>query len=196
MEIFHSLRKDKVFWATGDQHTVDAWAGNWIDDPCQIVLWRKAGKNKTISISSTWSKIPAWPANMPAYPTKVNKDHLAGIQTEQPQVQPPQPPCPPPAVANLCCFNLTASKYSQKECEQLCLEVNSFLAPASNCLKPWDMRFDYNHSLHMFRACLGQDRLSSPLSPMKGGWELAESHRPQSQRGPQRLTISGFLFLG
>lgn len=110
------------------------------------------------------------------------------------QSQPAEPPCPSPAVANPCCFSLTASKYSQNECEQLCLEVNSFLAPASNCLKPWDRRFDYNHGLHMFGACLGKDRLSSPLLPVKGGWDAVESHGPQSWRGPQRLTIAGFLF--
>lgn len=146
------------------------------------------------SVSSTWSKIPSWAVNMPAYPTNVNKNHLAGIRTEQPQVQPAEPPCPSPAVANPCCSSLTASQYSQNECKQLCLEVNSFLAPASNCLKPWDMRFDYNHGLHMFGACLGQDRLLSPLLPVKGGWDAVESHGPQSRRGPQRLTIAGFLF--
>lgn len=88
------------------------------------------------------------------------------------------------------------SQQIQIECEQLCLEVNSFLAAASNCLKPWDTGFDYNHSLHMFRVCLGQDRLSSfPSCLWRVGGSLWGVTDPKV-RGPQRLTTDGFLFLG
>lgn len=84
----------------------------------------------------------------------------------------------PPAGANLCCFHLPASRHSQKECEQLWLRVSSCLAPASNCLKHPARRFDYNDSPHTLGTRAGQGSLLSALLPVKGGWEVAEDHRP------------------
>lgn len=51
MEIFHSLPKEKLFHATGDQEAMAAWAG--------IEELPRARLAQTILISSTWPEIPA-----------------------------------------------------------------------------------------------------------------------------------------